>query len=65
LTERVKDHLGIENLGEHADLNRKRAQKIIGESIQKPVSDRINVQSVYQTVLESLERFCNYLMRLL
>jgi spore coat polysaccharide biosynthesis predicted glycosyltransferase SpsG len=65
LTERIKDHLGIENLGEHTALNRKRAQKIIRESIQKPVSDRINVQGVYQKVLESLERFCNYLMRLL
>ncbi len=65
LAERVKDHLGIENLGEYTALNRKRAQKIIGESIQKPLSDRINVQGVYLTVLESLERFCNYLMSLL
>lgn len=65
LAERVKDHLRIENLGEYAGLNRERAQRIIRESIQEPVSDRVSVQGVYHTVLENLERFCNYLMRLL
>lgn len=65
LAERVKDHLRIENLGEHTGLKRERAQRIIRESMQKPVSDRVNVQDVYHTVLENLERFCNYLMSLL
>jgi spore coat polysaccharide biosynthesis predicted glycosyltransferase SpsG len=62
LAERAKDHLGIDNLGEYAGLNRKRAKKIIRDSIREPVSNRISAQGVYQTVLESLERFCSYLM---
>ncbi len=62
LAERAKAHLGIDNLGEHAGLNRKRAQKIIRDAIREPVSNRISAQGVYQTVLESLDRFCNYLM---
>jgi hypothetical protein len=62
LAEMAKVHLGIDNLGEYAGLNRKRAQKIIRDSIREPVSNGVSAQGVYQTVLESLERFCSYLM---